>query len=72
MLLGHWVELEWLESMEMQTRTTRIGSLVIPAFPVVPVALAVCHLADVAAWAISRQPWAREQARHASSRLASR
>ena len=46
MLLGHWVELEWLEPMEMRTRTTRIGSLVTPAFPVVPVALAACHLAD--------------------------
>ena len=46
MLLGDWVELEWLEPMEMQTRTTRIGCLATLVFPVVPVALAACHLAD--------------------------
>jgi len=48
MLLGHWVKLEWLELMEMQTRATRIGFLETLAFPVVPVALAACHLPDVA------------------------
>ena len=47
MLLGDWVELEWLEPMEMWTRTTRIGCLATLVFPVVPVALAACHLADV-------------------------
>ena len=47
MLLGHWVKLEWLELMEMQTRATRIGFLETLAFPVVPVALAACHLPDV-------------------------
>jgi len=47
MLLGHWVKLEWLELMEMRTRTTRIGFLEALAFPVDPVALAACHLADV-------------------------
>jgi len=46
MLLGHWVKLEWLELMEMWTRTTRIGFLETLAFPVVPVALAACHLSD--------------------------
>jgi len=46
MLLGHWVKLEWLELMEMQTRATRIGFLETLAFPVVPVALAACHLPD--------------------------
>jgi len=46
MLLGHWVKLEWLELMEMWTRTTRIGFLETLAFPVIPVALAACHLPD--------------------------
>jgi hypothetical protein len=46
MLLGYWVELEWLELMEMRTRTTRVGFLETLAFPVVPVALAACHLPD--------------------------
>jgi len=46
MLLGHWVKLEWLELMEMQTRATRIGFLETLAFPVIPVALAACHLPD--------------------------
>jgi len=41
------VELEWLELMEMWTRTTRIIFLATLAFPVVPVALAACHLPDV-------------------------
>jgi len=45
-VLGHWVELEWLELMEMWTRMTRIGCLATLAFPVVPAALATCHLAD--------------------------
>jgi len=46
MLLGYWVELGWLELVEMRTRTTRIGFLETLAFPVVPVALAACHLPD--------------------------
>jgi len=46
MLLGHWVKLEWLELMEMQTRTTRIGFLETLAFPVVPVVLDAHRLPD--------------------------